>query len=247
MESEGLLTSVWGPDFWQTLHNITYNYPYDPTDKIKKEYYDYFVSVGNVLPCCTCRKNYKNHISSGETKLTMDVLKNRDTLTYWFYNFHKCVWEKLGFTYDITYSIVNKKHNSYIAKCDMTSEQKKIAYQNMYDKHAPVTRIDILRCTSDYAENRGLKDFTVNIEKYNRMDRTSDEWYERNQKCQEQIKHMRISGKKSLEIEGEYEGLFTVDELKLMEYTSTTLPIKNIKKVLKKMNCVVEKKYHFSK
>ena len=61
------------------------------------------------------------------------------------------------------------------------------------------------------------------------------------------IKKTDTWSEKSIEKDGNYDGLFTIDELKLMEYTSTTLPIKDIKKVLKKMDCVVEKKYYFSK
>jgi hypothetical protein len=247
MDSEGLLTSVWGADFWKSLHNITYNYPYEPTEEIKKKYYNYFMSLGDVLPCCTCRKHYQKHINYGETRLTFDNLKNRDSLTFWLFNFHKCVCEMLGFTYDITYEMVNSKHNSYIANCDMTEKQKQNAYKNMYDIHAPIVRIDILQCIIDYANKRKINNFASDINKYSKIDRMSEEWYERNQLCQKQIKYMKINGKKSIETDGKYKGLFTIDELKLMCYTSTLLPIKDIKRVLKKMNCVVEKRYLFSK
>jgi len=125
METEGLFTTVWGPAQWESLYNITFNYPYEPTQKDKDTYYDYFMAVGNVLPCCTCRKHYNFYIHNGETSLTYDKFISRDTLTLWLYNLHKTISKKLGFDYDITYEMVCNKHNSYIAKCNLTMEQKK--------------------------------------------------------------------------------------------------------------------------
>ena len=33
--SEGMLTSVWGPSLWHTLHTISFNYPVKPTKEQK--------------------------------------------------------------------------------------------------------------------------------------------------------------------------------------------------------------------
>ena len=32
---DGMLTSVWGPSMWHTLHAISFNYPVKPTNKDK--------------------------------------------------------------------------------------------------------------------------------------------------------------------------------------------------------------------
>jgi Erv1 / Alr family/Mimivirus sulfhydryl oxidase R596-like, C-terminal domain len=249
METEGLYTTIWGPAQWQSLHNITFNYPYEPTSEDKNHYYNYFFSLGNVLPCCTCRNHYNYHIRNGETKLTHDHLENRDTLTLWLYNLHKAVCERLGFQYDITYDMICKKHNSYIAKCDMNAEQKKYSYKHMYDEHAPVVSKDKLLCLANYAENRGLnkKKFINDINYYSSLDRESNEWFERNQKCQEQIKFMRINGIENIELKGEYKNLPTVEELKLMQLTSTKIPEKNINGILKQVGCKVKKTFEFVK
>lgn len=87
MNSEGLFTNIWGPAQWQSLHNITFNYPYKPTEDDKEKYYNYFMALGDVLPCCTCRDNYINHIKEGDTKLTYEVFESRDTLTRWAHHF----------------------------------------------------------------------------------------------------------------------------------------------------------------
>ena len=33
-----MLTSVWGPSLWHTLHTISFNYPVKPTKQQKKHY-----------------------------------------------------------------------------------------------------------------------------------------------------------------------------------------------------------------
>ena len=55
--NDGMLTSVWGPPLWHSLHTISFNYPVKPTKEQKKHYYDFFSSLANVLPCRYCRDN----------------------------------------------------------------------------------------------------------------------------------------------------------------------------------------------
>lgn len=235
MNSEGLFTLIWGPIQWEALHNITFNYPYNPTDEIKKQYYDYFLSLSNVLPCCTCRTNFKKHISSGETMLTYEHLKNRDTLTKWLYDFHKAVCKRLGYEYDLSYERMCKRYNSFIAKCELTKEQKQEAFQNFYNKEAPILKYEVLLCFSQYAKERGINNYDENIVKYFYTDRDSKEWEKRNEDCQNIIKHMRINGICGIEKEGEYKNMPSIEELKLMSYASTTICWGDMKKILKKM------------
>jgi len=243
METEGLFTSVWGPSQWESMHNITFNYPYEPTEKDKVTYYTYFVSIGDVLPCCVCRQHYNKHISEGKNKLTMEVLSNRTTLSLWLYNLHKTVCKELGFNYDITYEMLCKKHNSYIAKCNLTPTEKMNAYRHMYDIHAPCVKYNILKCFIEYAQKRGFDNFEKNIKYYNSMDRESQSWYERNQLCQEQIKYMRINGISQLEQCGIHVGLPTIDELRLMEMTSSNLNKKTFRIILKLLGYKVKSKH----
>ena len=58
---DGMMTSVWGPPLWHTLHTISFNYPIKPTDKQKKDYYKFYSSLKNILPCKYCRINLKNN------------------------------------------------------------------------------------------------------------------------------------------------------------------------------------------
>jgi Erv1 / Alr family/Mimivirus sulfhydryl oxidase R596-like, C-terminal domain len=245
MESEGLYTQVWGPAFWQTLHNITFNYPYNPTEDDKDKYYNFFTSIAHVLPCSSCRKNYSNHIKEGSTKLTHEAFESRDSLTKWLYNLHKKVSTVLGFNDGITYEMMCKKHNSYIAKGDFNEQQKQDAFRNMYDTPAPIIKEDRLLAFADYAKERGLNDYVENVIKYSNMDHESKEWYERNQKCQDIIKDMRVNGIFTCEKDGQYEGMPTLEELKLMQLGSSNMSKKHLKKIMgKKLGCKFIKKEH---
>ena len=52
---------IWGNAGWIFLRNIAKGYPDKPTDEDKAKYMRYFESIGDVLPCSTCRHNYKKH------------------------------------------------------------------------------------------------------------------------------------------------------------------------------------------
>jgi len=238
MENEGLYTLIWGPIQWEALHNITFNYPHNPTDDIKQKYFNYFTCLADVLPCCTCRDNYKKHINNGETKLTLEHLKSRETLTKWLYNFHKKVCERLGFEYDITYERMCKRYNKFIAKCKFSGEQKKEAFISLYNKEAPIIKhYDALLCFVQYAKERGVVDYENNIKKYMNMDRNSENWVDRNMKCQDLIKHMRINGICGIEENGKYKDMPSKEELQLMSMCSTTICWGDMKKILLKLNC----------
>lgn len=238
MDSEGLFTQVWGSAMWESLHNITFNYPYNPSNEDKTKYYNFFMSVGDVLPCSECRNNYKKHIQQNDTKLSMDVFASRNTLTRWLFDLHTKVSKKLGFCDGITYENFLKKHNSYIAKDNFTNKDRQNAFINYYNECNPVIKKDILLCFDKYAEKRGFLNYVDNVKRYSNMNHDSKEWYDRNQKCHDQIKYMRINGISSLEKEGKYQGSPTIDELKLMEMGCSMMSKKKIKKILiDKFNC----------
>ena len=55
--NDGMLTTVWGPSLWHTLHTISFNYPKRPTSSEKKNYKKFIMDLKYVLPCGKCRKN----------------------------------------------------------------------------------------------------------------------------------------------------------------------------------------------
>jgi len=245
--AEGLLTTLWGPSTWESLHCITFNYPQNPTASDKKHYKEYFTALQYVLPCCLCRDHYSEFIKKDGTALTDAVMKNRDTFTYWLYNLHNAVDKRLGFKYDITYEDMCKKYNGYIAHCDLSLEQRAIAYEHSYNKEAPKIDIEYAKCFIEYANKRKMHNFKNNIYKTNLMNKTSQEWKNRNKKSHELIEKMRLGAIPCVESSGEYKGLPTLYELELMELLSTTMQIELIEKTIKKMGFKFEQKYDFIK
>ena len=57
-DNMGLLTKIWGPPLWESLHCITFAFPSNPTNEEKQHYLAFFKSLGNVLPCSLCRSSY---------------------------------------------------------------------------------------------------------------------------------------------------------------------------------------------
>jgi hypothetical protein len=132
IEKNGLMTKIWGPPAWQFLHMTTFGYPVNPTDIQKKNYKQYFTLVGEILPCRECRTSYQEYITTGDTELTNDVMKNRKTLTKWFFNIHNKVNEKLNNNYGMEFKNVEKRYESYRAgkmnasQCGGVKRKKKI-------------------------------------------------------------------------------------------------------------------------
>jgi len=54
--------TIWGGAAWKFLHTVALAYPANPTAAHKSDYRNFFLSIGNVLPCETCSGNFQEHI-----------------------------------------------------------------------------------------------------------------------------------------------------------------------------------------
>ena len=250
--SNGLLTTIWGNDTWNSLHCFSYAYPDNPTISDISHYTSHFTNLKHILPCCTCRRHYTQHTGpGGECEINDAVFKNKESLTKWLFKLHSHVVESLGMEYDITYEDVCKKYSSYIANCKITKEQKIIAHKNFYNKEAPIVQYMIAICFADYAKSRGLKNYTYNLNKTLKMHLSkrdgegniSDSWIKRNEQCWSYVKCMRITGNYGFEEDGKYKNLPTVDELLLLQLMSTTLSKNTINHMLEKLGYVFSDEY----
>ena len=101
--NNGMMTKIWGPAGWLFLHCVTYGYPLNPENndiqngipvgKTRQNYKDFFLRIGDVLPCKYCRDSYKKFII---TDPITPNLNNRNLLTKWLWRIHNRVNEKLG-------------------------------------------------------------------------------------------------------------------------------------------------------
>lgn len=128
----GMMTKVWGPTGWLFLHCVTFGYPYAINPKNyehsykKEQYRNFFMSVGNVLPCKYCRESYKDFVKV----LPIDkFLNTRKDLCLWLYKIHNMVNEKLGVPKsDIpSFTEIQEFYEQFRAKCKKTTEEEREA------------------------------------------------------------------------------------------------------------------------
>jgi hypothetical protein len=242
--NNGLITKIWGPPLWDSLHSITFGYPKLPTEEQKDSYKQFFTLIGDVLPCRYCRDSYKQFITTGNTELTYDTMKNRDTFTRWFYLVHEAVNKKLGVNYGISYNDVVVKYESYRASCKkdklkkdnkgciMPLDDKAQSYKIASNKNCAIIPIDIAKQFIPYAKLRGLSENDyIFIEEYDknaqfkkkRSDINCELWCKRNKESFDIITGMRISALMSIEQDGKWEGLPTIEETKLIMRMASNL------------------------
>ena len=119
---DGMLTSVWGPSMWHTLHTISFNYPVNPTTKEKKQYFIFFNSLGNILPCRYCRENLKKNLKCNP--LTMNTMKNRKSLSFWVYRLHEIINKMLGKKSGLSYIDVRDRYENFRSRCLKKSKKE---------------------------------------------------------------------------------------------------------------------------
>lgn len=122
--NDGMLTYVWGPPLWHSLHTMSFNYPTNPTKKQKQQYYAFFISLKWVLPCKYCRDNYEKNLK--ELPLDTKVLSSRETFSRWLYNIHNLVNKKLNKPITLTYDQVRNRYENFRARCINESMEKQI-------------------------------------------------------------------------------------------------------------------------
>ena len=239
-KTNGLITKIWGPHFWETLHVVSFGYPLEPTEQNKLEYAKFYIAIKNVLPCRYCRESYTNFIlHEGRTKLTTDDLKNRETLTKWVYKLHNRVNEKLGVTYGISYEDMCQKYESYRAKCvpsqkscNMPLHLKANSFRMGELKHSTIIDPKYYHAFKEYAKLRGIH-FDDGILDLLKQPRNSELWEKRDKLCWSIIKKMRLDGIPSVEKEGEFKNLPTQYELKLIKMMSTNICCDELEEILK--------------
>ncbi len=120
---DGMLTAIWGPPMWHSLHTISFNYPVKPTKEQKEQYYNYFLSIQYVLPCKYCRDNYKENLK--KLKYGKKYFKNRDTLSRFVYTLHEMINKNLGKSSGLTFNQVRDRYEHFRARCLVKEEPKK--------------------------------------------------------------------------------------------------------------------------
>lgn len=249
----GLMTKIWGPHMWFSINCIAFAYPIQPNEKQKIQYKSFFEFLGYVLPCSYCRDSYQYFITDGITKLTDDVFENRDTLTKWVFELHNRVNQKLCINYNTTYEEMCEKYELFRAKyiehnCSMPLDLKALAFKEA-DKIKPVIiSKNIAKMFVDYAKSRGVIMNELDIyEDIVCNKRNSIEFDKRNDICHFMITNMRYNAYPSIEINGLYAGLPTINELNLIALLCSNLSEKELIEIGNKLQYKTDKKYKLKK
>ena len=122
--SDGMLTTVWGPSLWHSLHTMSFNYPEHPTNKDKINYRKFILNLKYVLPCKYCRINFKENLKC--LPLTKKEMKNRETFSKYIYDLHELINKMLKKKSNLTYDDVRIRYEHFRARCSKSKTTKKL-------------------------------------------------------------------------------------------------------------------------
>ena len=118
---------VWGPHGWKFIHYITLGYPSRPTEEDRNKYFNFFMSLAEVIPCSVCGNHFKQHLEI--TPLDDEALSSRDELMKWTSAMHNHVNLRNGKKiYSIRDAIKAILEND--DRCLVLEDEKKQTYKN---------------------------------------------------------------------------------------------------------------------
>ena len=120
--NDGMLTTVWGPSFWHTLHTMSFNYPVVPTDEDKHNYRNFIISLKYVLPCGKCRKNLRKNMK--KLPIEMKHMASRDSFSRYVYRLHELINTMLKKKSGLTYDAVRERYEHFRSRCTVEIQEK---------------------------------------------------------------------------------------------------------------------------
>jgi len=121
--NDGMLTTVWGPGMWHSLHTISFNYPVNPTCDEKRRYQQFILNLEYVLPCGKCRKNLKNNFKKLPLKWT--DMKSRSTFSLYIYRLHELINKMLHKRSGLSYQDVRERYEHFRSRCTKSANEVK--------------------------------------------------------------------------------------------------------------------------
>ena len=110
-KNPNMRTRAWGPPAWFLLIMVAMGYPSrNPTARQRREYRNFFISFGHIMPCNLCRTSYKKFLK--ETPLSSTVLNSRRNLVFWVFKIKNRVNKKLRLK-QLGHSELLKKYKYY--------------------------------------------------------------------------------------------------------------------------------------
>lgn len=119
---DGMLTSVWGPSLWHSLHTMSFNYPIKPTLLQKKYYKRFLEALKYTLPCRHCRENFKANLK--KYPITSKVLQDRYHFSLYVYQLHEHINTLLNKKSGLSYEDVRERYEHFRARCTKRETRK---------------------------------------------------------------------------------------------------------------------------
>lgn len=82
---------VWGPKTWDIMHTFSYNYPENPNLQTKQNAFNFYTSIGHLLPCSYCQEHCVDYVTRNPPSIN-----SRHELIQWVLTFHNEVSKKLN-------------------------------------------------------------------------------------------------------------------------------------------------------
>lgn len=82
---------IWGPYGWSFIHYVALGYPEEPNVDIINRYRNFFISLGDAIPCEKCQKHYKQMLLDSPPQL-----ENQESLFRWTVDIHNQVNRRLN-------------------------------------------------------------------------------------------------------------------------------------------------------
>jgi hypothetical protein len=102
-QRNGFVSAIWGPALWLAIHCISMNYPSNPSIADKLHYRTWFEGLEHILPCGTCRNNFKTNLKD----IDYDPETHFDSrlmFSYMVYKLHNNIRKMQGKSIDMTFN-----------------------------------------------------------------------------------------------------------------------------------------------
>lgn len=113
--------SIWGPHAWFIMYSIAFSYPTPASYKKKNNIKQFYLSLGENLPCDKCKNNFKIHLQ--KYPLDNNVLNSRANLIQWVVNIENEVKKSTGKKPVDINDIINKYQKIYSDKPQQTNNK----------------------------------------------------------------------------------------------------------------------------
>jgi hypothetical protein len=100
---------IWGPHAWFFLYSVALAYPEDPTNEDKQNYFNFYTSLRNILPCLKCRVHFTENLETHP--LNENILGSKKSLFEWLHKIQNEVRTSQGkkpYTLTSSYEFFNK-------------------------------------------------------------------------------------------------------------------------------------------